>query len=69
MAPGKQYPVESPWRDDLGGSGGAPEPAAPTASERMIDPNLFYCMEKGGHLVDQNPCPVHHTPTTRYSGD
>jgi hypothetical protein len=34
--------------------------------EPAIEANLYHCLAAGGHLVDRNPCPIHHQPTTRY---
>jgi|GEM_PF-6070435 len=50
------------------GKGGGTETRLirPGDIDQAIEANLFYCLAAGGHLVDKNPCPIHHQPTTRY---
>jgi hypothetical protein len=36
---------------------------------RMTDARRYVCSRDGGHLVDRNPCPVHHVPVKRYGDE
>jgi hypothetical protein len=40
-----------------------------TAEFRMTDVRRYVCSRDGGHLVDRNPCPIHHIPVKQYGDD
>jgi hypothetical protein len=48
------------------GAGSPKRVIRPGDLDEMVETNMFYCLEAGGHLVDRNPCPMHRCPTTRY---
>ncbi|HEV7919328.1 MAG TPA: hypothetical protein VGR02_00910 [Thermoanaerobaculia bacterium] len=62
-----QAPFEKGW----GGGGGGISPSSnlPGEPEPIVEANRYICPQEGGHIVDRNPCPKHHGPTTLYGGD
>jgi hypothetical protein len=39
------------------------------AEFRMTDARRYVCARDGGHLVDRNPCPIHHIPVKPYGDE
>jgi hypothetical protein len=51
------------------GGGGSASRSLPGEVESIIDAKRYICPEDGGHLVDRNPCPRHHGPTTLFGAE
>jgi hypothetical protein len=66
--PSKEESMDTGGESRVGG-GGSGSRGLPGEVAFIIDAKRYICPEEGGHLVDRNPCPRHHGPTTLFGAE